>query len=111
MKHIKTPVRTEENEGSFSDLDNDGTEFKCIIIADQDEQICLVPTDLKPEPEQIAAELVQAVNAYDGLVYALKRAEQTVRNLGQGWLDGDGQTIALNEARNIRAILAKVEGQ
>ena len=41
---------------------------------------------------------------------ALERAEQTIRNLGNGWLTGDGQTIALNEAANIREALEKAKG-
>jgi hypothetical protein len=40
------------------------------------------------------------------LEHALVRAEQTIRNLGNGWLTGDGQTIALNEAANIRNALS-----
>jgi hypothetical protein len=36
---------------------------------------------------------------------ALERAEQTIRNLGNGWLTGDGRIIALNEAANIRTAL------
>ena len=39
------------------------------------------------------------------LIHALERAEQTIRNLGNGFLTGDGQVIALNEASNIRAAI------
>ena len=42
------------------------------------------------------------------LIHALKRAEQTIRNLGNGCLRGDAQEIALNEARNIREAIEKV---
>lgn len=39
---------------------------------------------------------------------ALERAEQTVRNLGNGELTGDSKQIALNEARNIRQALERL---
>ena len=45
------------------------------------------------------------------LIHALERAEQTIRNLGNGLLTGDGQVIALNEASNIRAIIEETKGQ
>jgi hypothetical protein len=40
---------------------------------------------------------------------ALVRAEQTIRNLGSGDLTGDPQAIALEEARNLRNVIAKVK--
>ena len=43
------------------------------------------------------------------LVAALERAEQTIRNLGNGFLAGDGKEIALNEAANLRADIGKEE--
>jgi hypothetical protein len=43
------------------------------------------------------------------LVHGLRRAEQAIRNLGNGFLTGDAQTIALNEAANIRRDLAPFE--
>lgn len=41
---------------------------------------------------------------------ALQRAEQTIRNLGNGWLTGDGRTIALNEASNLRIDIQRIKG-
>ena len=40
---------------------------------------------------------------------ALERAEQTIRNLGNGFLTGDGQTIALNESTNIMNVLEETK--
>ncbi len=40
---------------------------------------------------------------------ALERAEQTIRNLGNAALTGDAKQIALNEAANLRADIAKVK--
>lgn len=45
------------------------------------------------------------------LLKACERAEQTIRNLGYGFLSGDGQCVALNEARNLRAAIAKAKGE
>lgn len=45
------------------------------------------------------------------MVGALDRAEQTIRNLGNGDLTGDPKTIALEEARNLHNVLAKVRGE
>ena len=39
------------------------------------------------------------------LTEALKRAEQTMRNLSVGFLTGDGREIAFNEATNMREAL------
>ena len=50
---------------------------------------------------QVFNELEKSRAQAERLADALKRAEQTIRNLGNGWLSGDGQEIALNEARNI----------
>jgi hypothetical protein len=36
------------------------------------------------------------------MLKALRRAEQTIRNLGEGFLTGDAQVIARNEAANLR---------
>jgi len=75
MNHIKTPVQIDpEGTCRFCDLDNDSTDFEALIIKDQDEQICLIPTDLKPNPEEIATEIVQAVNLFDEMADALKAA-------------------------------------
>ena len=41
----------------------------------------------------------------------LEAAEQTLRNLAHGFLDGEANTIAHNEAANIRAIIAKAKGE
>ncbi len=41
------------------------------------------------------------------LVAALERAEQTIRNLGNGVLTGDAKQIALNEAANLRDDITK----
>jgi hypothetical protein len=68
--------------------------------------------------EQIASKIVRLENANadlkaqnNQLINALQRAEQTIRNLGNGFLTGDGQVIALNEASNIRAAIAESEGK
>jgi len=39
----------------------------------------------------------------------MRRAEQTIRNLGNAFLSADAKIIALNEAANIRADLAPFE--
>lgn len=44
------------------------------------------------------------------MVGALERAEQTLRNLGDGDLTGDAKTITLHEAENIRVVLDKQRG-
>jgi hypothetical protein len=47
-----------------------------------------------------------------GLLAACGRAEQTIRNLANGgWLTGNGQLIALNEAANLRKAIAKAKGK
>ena len=51
------------------------------------------------------------VSEFDELLKALRRAEQTIRNLGHGNLTGDARLIALNEAQNIRDAIAKAEGR
>ena len=56
--------------------------------------------------EQRIKELEQENGA---LVAALERAEQTIRNLGNAALTGDAKQIALNEAANLRADIAKVK--
>ena len=45
------------------------------------------------------------------LLKALRRAEQTIRNLGHGNLTGDARLIALNESQNIKDAIAKAEGR
>ncbi len=40
------------------------------------------------------------------MLKGLKRAEQTIRNLGNAALTGDWKQIALNEAANLRADIA-----
>lgn len=45
------------------------------------------------------------------LLKGLERAEQTIRNLGNGFLEGEARTIALNEAANLRKDIAKAKGQ
>ena len=77
MKHIKTPVETGEL-GVFIDVDNDDTAFEAISITDRDEQILLVPTDLKPDADMIASEIVTALNAHDALVEACEAAKNAL---------------------------------
>jgi len=43
------------------------------------------------------------------MVGAMGRAEQTIRNLGNGDLAGNSKSIALEEANNLRNVLAKVK--
>ena len=47
------------------------------------------------------------IAAAPDLMKALERAEQTIRNLGNAALTGDPKQIALNEAANLRADIAK----
>lgn len=55
-------------------------------------------------PRMIASNLSEAkarlIATAPDLLKALERTEQTLRNLGNGFLTGDLRTIALNEARN-----------
>lgn len=53
--------------------------------------------------------IVRACNSHDALLEAVKRVEQTIRNLGYGELTGDAREIALNEAANLCAAIAKAE--
>ena len=66
MKYIRVPVKAFE-DGRFCDLDNDNIEFEAVRISDQEEEICLVPTDLKPNAERIVAEIIAALNERDKL--------------------------------------------
>ena len=63
------------------------------------------------EIEAARALIVDLVAERDELRAALARAEQTLRNLANGFLDVEANTIAQNEAANIRAAIAKARGQ
>ena len=63
------------------------------------------------EIEAARALIVDLVAERDELRAALARAEQTLRNLANGFLDAEANTIAQNEAANIRAAIAKAGGQ
>ena len=41
--------------------------------------------------------------------HGLVRAEQAIRNLGNGFLSGDARWIAFNEAANLRADIAAAD--
>jgi hypothetical protein len=81
MKHITIPVEVnQDGVGRFRDLDNDDTDFEAVRIADQDEEICLVPTDLKPDADHIAAEIAQACNSFDELLAACEAQDKYERH-------------------------------
>ena len=63
------------------------------------------------EIEAAQALIADLVAERDALRAALARAEQTLRNLAHGFLDAEANVIAHNEAANIRAALAKAEGE
>ena len=65
-------------------------------------------TGIKPTIAFIEDDTLVKQNA--DLVKGLERAEQTIRNLGNGALTGDARQIALNEAANLRDDIAKVKG-
>ena len=104
MKYIKTPI-TARKGFAYSHIEADGKTIALMPVLDR-----FTPDGRHYDAnERLVQELVQAINAYDALVAALRRAEQTFRNLAKGWLDGDGQAIALNEAANLRAAIALAE--
>jgi len=61
--------------------------------------------------KDILAEFERVVAERDKVMVALTRAEQTFRNLAFGFLDAEANTIAQNEAANIRAALSNAEGE
>jgi phage shock protein A len=62
--------------------------------------------DSHQEIAKLASDAAKWRDDAERLAYSLRRAEQTVRNLGCSALSGDWAIIALNEAANIRAALA-----
>ena len=113
MRYINTPVSVVGN-GAFCDIDEDHTDFEAIIINDHDEQICLVPTDLKPESDKVATEIVAAINAHDVLLKACKDAYDAISVLqvdclGEG-IDGEMVWPIRDEVlSNIAKAIAKAE--
>jgi len=61
--------------------------------------------------DRILAEFIKLRTERDGTLAALERAEQTFRNLAFGFLDAEANTIAQNEAANIRAAIAYARGE
>lgn len=51
--------------------------------------------------------IAAAPEMYDELM----SAEQTLRNLANGWLTGDAKLIAQNQALRILALIAKAKGE
>lgn len=66
-------------------------------------------TGIKPTIAFIEDDTLEKQNA--NLIKGLERAEQTIRNLGNGELTGDGKQIALNEAANLRDDIAKTKAE
>jgi len=73
----------------------------CVHNCDGD----VIATDKTWEVGKLIEAAPDLAEQCDRLIDALKVAEQTLRNLGQGYLRGAAQTIAHNAATRIRTVL------
>ena len=63
---------------------------------------------LSIENSRLEDKIISLTKQNADMLKGLERAEQTIRNLGNAALTGDAKQIALNEAANLRADIAKV---
>ena len=81
----------------------------CIVEHENDQLTWFVNASgpIREDPEGDA----RLIAAAPLMLRRLEAAEQTLRNLAFGFLDAEANTIAHNEAANIRAIISRARGE
>lgn len=105
MRHTKGPWSV----GVYNATDNFRSIEQHSCVCDPETMALIAVTGPAHDRQsQVDADLIATAPE---LLEACERAEQTIRNLGNGFLSGDAKEIAINEANNLRAAIAKAKGK
>ena len=102
-------MKHEQWEQAGSTILSRGEAWVCIMAEPHHSQPRLI--DIASPDWDEAMKRAKMIKSVPALLAALVGAEQTLRNLAHGFLDAEANTIANNEAANIRAAIAKATGE